>query len=88
MTAEAKTLMPSADELTAKVLDAQENDLEWRVAQGQEFNVGIFEVAERQFAWLLSWSGALATGRDFHLQVFHVRPRTHKLVVDRHFKEK
>ncbi len=74
----AKTKMPSADELLAEVLGEKWQDP--RIRKGQGRTVGIMRMRDIPFVWELKWDGG-----QFRLEVFHVRPRTLKLVADRYF---
>ena len=81
----AKTKMPSADQLLAEVIDEKCGSLAHKIANGEGMDVGILLKNNIPFVWELKWSKQNGKVLDFHLKVFHVRPRTFKLVADRHF---
>ena len=72
--------MPSADECCAEVLGNHCHLLEWRVNEGHGPHMGIFRLQDIPFVFQVSWK---ERGGAFHIEVWHVRPRSTKKVVDR-----
>jgi hypothetical protein len=76
--------MPSPDLLAAEVLDKKCFSLEHRIKEGKTSTHGLLHMEDIPFVWSLDWEkdkGQL----KFHLQVWHVRPRSLKQVVNKHF---
>ena len=80
----AKAEMPSADLLLAEVITTKCTCLDQRVALGLERDMGILRMDDIPFVWDLKWEKK-GSKVNFHLEIFHVRPRSLKLVADRYF---
>jgi len=80
----AKTEMPSADLLLAEVLQEKCFGLEHKMAEGLTRDIGILHMNGIPFVWDLQWETKQKVTK-FHLEVFHVRPKTLKLVASRYF---
>jgi hypothetical protein len=85
----AKIKMPSADMLLAEVLTNHCGHLEHKVSQGETHEMGIFRMDGIPFIFQIRWElkdhlTLKNEAHNFHFQIYHVRPRTQKLIVDRH----
>lgn len=82
----AKIEMPSANVLLAEVLTNHCGHLEHKVSQGETHETGIFRMNGIPFAFEIDWELNEDNPHNFHFQIYHVRPRTQPLIVDRHIE--
>lgn len=75
--------MPSPDILMAEVLETKCFSLQHRVDQGLFNHHGQMHVEGIPFVWSLDWE-TKEGNILFHLQVWHVRPRSLKQIVNKH----
>jgi len=76
--------MPSANTLLAEVLTNHCGHLQHKVSQGETQEVGIFWMDGIPFVFDIDWEFNKDKPHNFHFRIYHVRPRSKKIIVDRH----
>ena len=84
--------MPDRDEVVGLALGkAAANGLDVKVVKEpmSGYDIGVFRCEDVPFAYRLAWAKSEDDPyTNFSLMIYHVRPRTHKIFIDRDFKEK